>query len=103
MIGGPPSVKTSTTTEGYLYVVVHPRLSGWFKVGKTKNPRRRLATYQTGDPDRAYRFLLLARLENHHIAETTLIERLDQLGYLPRGEWFEVPLCILFREFSKLT
>lgn len=95
--------KTSTTIEGYLYVVVNPRLPGWFKVGKTTNPQRRLATYQTGDPLRSYRFLLLHQMENHHLAETSLIEGLDRLGYLPHGEWFDVPLCILLREFRKVT
>jgi hypothetical protein len=93
----------SKTTEGWLYVLIHPRMPGWFKVGKTTNPSRRLRQYQTGDPLRSFRFVLLRKMQNHHLAEEALIQRLDRLGYLPHGEWFEVPLCVLHREIAKLT
>ena len=93
---------SSTTTEGWLYVLTHPKLSGWFKVGKTTNPRRRLNQYQTGDPARAYRFVFLRQMEDHHLAEEKLIQRLDRLGYLPHGEWFEVPLCVLHKQIALL-
>lgn len=95
-------MSSSKTTEGWLYLLTNPRLPGWFKVGKTTNPRRRLTQYQTGDPARAYRFVLLRFMKDHHLAEEALIERLDRLGYLPHGEWFEVPLCVLHREITKL-
>jgi hypothetical protein len=94
--------KLSETTEGYVYVVTHPTLTGWFKVGKTTNPRRRLGQYQTADPLRSYRFVFLYAVENHSLAEWQLIERLKVLGFLPRGEWFEVPICVLRRELIKL-
>lgn len=93
---------SSKTTEGWLYVITHPRLPGWFKVGKTTDPQRRLTQYQTGDPARAYRFAFLRFVEDVTGAEQQLIERLDRLGYLPHGEWFEVPLCILHRQIAKL-
>lgn len=90
------------SSEGYVYALAHPRMTGWFKVGKTTNPRRRIKQYQTGDPLREYRFVFLLKTESHHIEETELIERLTRLGYLPHGEWFEVPFCVLHREFAKV-
>lgn len=95
-------VKPSETIEGYVYVVTHPSLTGWFKVGKTTNPSRRLRQYQTADPLRSYRYAFLYAVENHHLTEWMLIERLKGLGFLPRGEWFEVPLCVLRRELIKI-
>lgn len=94
--------KHSAITEGWVYVVTHPSLPGWFKVGKTTHPRRRLDQYQTADPLRSYRYVFLYAMEDHHIAEWLLMERLKGLGFLPRGEWFEVPLCVLRRELIKL-
>lgn len=96
------TVSSSKTTEGWIYALYHPRLIGWFKVGKTTNPRRRLNQYQTGDPARAYRYVFLRRMENHNLAEKQLIERLLRLGYLPYGEWFEVPLCVLHKQITQL-
>ncbi len=74
--------------SGYVYLVAHPQFSGWVKVGSTTNPRRRLASYQTGDPMRGYRMLLAVPTVDRRLAEWLAHRRLRRLGYLPEGEWF---------------
>ena len=39
----------------YVYVISNPNFPGEYKVGVTNNVERRLSSYQTGTPDRAYR------------------------------------------------
>jgi len=39
----------------YVYVISHPKHKGKYKVGQAKNTKIRLGSYQTGDPDRAYK------------------------------------------------
>ena len=63
---------------------------GWTKIGCTSNPAKRLGTYNTGDPDRAYRMLVAVETRGQRLAEWLAHTRLRRLGYDRKGEWFEV-------------
>ena len=39
----------------YVYVISHPKFEGYYKVGIAKDYKTRLNSYQTSDPDRAYK------------------------------------------------
>lgn len=84
----------TSTTEGFVYLVVNPGFPGWVKVGKTADPVRRLSRYQTGDPKRAFEFARLQHSEDISKAEWLAHQRLKALGYLKSGEWFEVGLAV---------
>ena len=52
-----PPVPTDTTDResGYIYIISNPAFSGMFKVGIARDVKQRLNSYQTSDPDRAYK------------------------------------------------
>lgn len=68
--------------------MVHPRFAGWIKIGSAVSPAKRLSSYQTGDPERAYRMLAAVKTLDRRTAEWMAHERLRRLGFLPQGEWF---------------
>ena len=68
--------------------MVHPGFPGWVKVGSAVDPKKRLSSYQTGDPNRSYRMLAAIKTLDRRTAEWLAHERLRRLGYLPQGEWF---------------
>ena len=39
----------------YVYVISHPKFEGYYKVGIAKDYKTRLNSYQTSDPNRAYK------------------------------------------------
>ena len=41
--------------QKYVYVISHPKFKGYYKVGIAKDYKTRLNSYQTSDPDRAYK------------------------------------------------
>ena len=76
--------------SGFVYLIVHPHFAGWVKVGSTTNPRRRLGSYNTGDPERRYRMLMAVQTADRRLAEWLAHERLRALGFDKQGEWFLV-------------
>ena len=40
--------------EKFVYIISHPKYDGEYKVGIAKNPKARLNSYQTSDPERQY-------------------------------------------------
>lgn len=75
---------------GFVYLIVHPMFAGWVKVGSTTNPRRRLGSYLTGDPERRYRMLAAVPTADRRLAEWLAHERLTRLGFERQSEWFAV-------------
>lgn len=78
------------TSNGYVYLITHPKFVGWVKIGKAVDPHKRLRQYQTGDPERSYRLMHIEPAQDRHEAEFNAIERLTRLGYERSGEWFRV-------------
>ncbi len=74
--------------SGFLYVITHPKYPGWVKIGQTINPASRLRSYQTGDPERAYRLYVAAPTLGRRHAEWATHQTLRRLGYAKRHEWF---------------
>jgi hypothetical protein len=62
---------------GFVYIAVNPAWPGRVKVGKTRTPAKRLASYQTATPYRDYEFAAAVWFEDHHFAERLLLRRLN--------------------------
>lgn len=73
---------------GFIYALVHPLHRGWVKVGRTTDLRRRLMQYQTGDPQRNYRFIFTKQVTQPGWAEGEAHHRLEAAGIRCKGEWF---------------
>lgn len=83
--------------SGYVYIIVHPKFPGWVKVGQTTNPRRRLGSYNTGDPFRGYQMPVAIQTRARRHAEWMAHERLRRMGYAVKGEWFDASLLLAER------
>lgn len=70
----------------YIYVIAHPH--GYFKVGRSGNPERRVRSIQTGSPYEL-RLLLKAEFEDAQGVEKRIHRLLSE--YNIRREWFELP------------
>ena len=47
-------VRADYREEKFVYIISHPKYDGEYKVGIAKNPKARLNSYQTSDPERQY-------------------------------------------------
>lgn len=77
------------TLEGWVYILTHPLFPGVIKVGKARNWRRRLISYQTGCPQRQYRFNAIFKVEDVDLAERIAHRRLRGFR-IGDGEWFQL-------------
>ena len=69
----------------HLYVV-QSDVSGAIKIGRSKNPEKRLKQLQTGSP---YKLRLLASVRNKGLLEKSLHESLRPFKQACKGEWFD--------------
>lgn len=76
-----------TNSNGFVYVICHPRLRG-IKIGRACNPVSRLKSYQTGCPERAYYLYYAMYFHDCVNAELAMHARLDP--YRLEGEWFDL-------------
>lgn len=72
----------------HLYII-QSDVTGAFKVGRSKNPERRLKQLQTGSP---YKLKLICVLENKGYQEKLLHSQLNESGRRCKGEWFDFDL-----------
>lgn len=77
------------TLKGWLYGVVHLDKPGYLKIGKTKNPAKRLSTYNTGCPERAYRMPWSIHVPDYTLAEAAAHRALEGFR-VDNTEWFRV-------------
>jgi hypothetical protein len=76
----------ATERRGFVYIISHPRFNGYIKIGRAFDPESRLAGYQTGCPERAYRLDYAVYFEDCHGAEQKIHAHLA--GSRVQGEWF---------------
>ena len=83
--------KQSTLKQGFVYVLSHPKFSPWCKVGHSRDPERRLSTYNTGCPTRSYTLSGYEYFEDRISIEEHIHNMLERDGYPRKGEWFNCP------------
>ena len=74
--------------RGFLYVIAHPDLIGWVKVGRAKDPEQRLRDANTWCPGRNFKMLGMIWFEDANVAETEAHSRLRCVFPKGIGEWF---------------
>lgn len=79
----------SRSERGHVYVVIHPSFPHFVKVGCAKRPNRRLATFNTACPHRAFRIHSQFNTTDQYQLEAEVHSRLSL--WRTNGEWFEVP------------
>jgi len=78
--------------SGYLYIISNPVFPGWFKIGTTWDLKKRLHTYQTGDPFRLYKLEYSLYHPHFREAENKIKETLKPFALEVKGEWVKMDL-----------
>ena len=84
----PPKRDSEETDKekGFVYVIRNSNWDGFFKVGIAKNVQRRLNSYQTSDPYRAYEVAYSLETSHYKEIEKVVHEKYTSERY---GEWVE--------------
>ena len=81
--------------QKYVYIISHPKYPGEYKVGIAKDWKSRLTSYQTGDPDRAY------KMEFYHLTPCFReIESYIHENFESKHEWVQGALEAIRREIE---
>ena len=79
---------TSIVTHGFVYVIYNPVWDGWYKIGKTDDLDKRLRSYQTGDPHRAYKICYEMPFDDCHKAEKQILSVMQNDDKIvKKNEW----------------
>jgi predicted GIY-YIG superfamily endonuclease len=76
--------------NGYVYIISNPAWPKWIKLGITDNLEKRLSTYQTGDPNRAYKIEYFIEINNYKEIEKILWESIKPFAKKRLNEWYEI-------------
>lgn len=68
-----------------IYVIQHPKFEGWVKIGRAVNSAKRLKTYQTYCPERAYRMVFYVDTDKAKAVEEYFNSHVQNNGF----EWFK--------------
>ena len=71
-----------TQEKKYVYIISHQKYQGEYKVGIASHVERRLSSYQTGDPDRAYKIEYSFHTPHFRAIESYIHEKYDN-----KHEW----------------
>lgn len=85
-----PNVRTA-----HVYAAANTAFPGYTKIGRADQPNRRLATYQTGDPNRGYFFVAVWEVDDARVCEAAIHNALR--GYrVENTEWYRLhPLDVV--------
>ena len=79
----------------YVYIISHPKFKGYYKVGFTKDYKNRLNSYQTSDPDRAYKMEYFYLTPHFRETEKYIHNLFDN-----KFEWIKAPLEDIKKEIE---
>ena len=80
--------------SGYVYIISNPAHPGWLKVGVTEDIKSRLHTYQTSDPQRAYKVEYYVPHPTPLIAEKKIKDMMHYFAKRQKNEWYEIDLGV---------
>jgi len=80
--------------SGYVYIISNNAFKGYYKIGITKDIKKRLRTYQTSSPHRNYKVEHYIFHEDCKAAEKQIHEAMHYFALSKRNEWFEIDLSI---------
>lgn len=82
----------SFSTGGWVYVIKDADISGYCKIGKTRQPYNRMKAFGVKLPIRT-ELIHVIKCDNCDAAEVVIHRRYDQ--YRKRGEWFDLPESVV--------
>ena len=88
----------TTATNGHVYILTHPLIIGWLKIGMTRYPNARLRNYNTGDPENRYHMEHTVAVPHQRNAESSahelaeLADSFECRSETGRREWFRMSL-----------
>lgn len=77
------AAKLREDTE-WIYIITNPAWEGYYKVGKSNNPEKRLKVYQTSSPHRDYVIEFMVE-----VRDTFYIEKLLKVVFGATHEWIQ--------------
>ena len=80
--------------SGYVYIISNSNFPGYYKVGITKDIKKRLNTYQTSSPYRNYKIEYYIQHPNYKQAEKDIHEMMKYFAIEKQKEWFMIDLNI---------
>ena len=81
-------ILTDIDRTGYIYAIKNQAWVGFIKIGRAVDVKKRLGTYNTGDPFRGYRLLHHVWVADRFAAESWMKKVLR--ASLWGGEWYEI-------------
>ncbi len=84
------SARNSAEEKKFVYVISHQKSPGEYKVGIAKNWNARLNSYQTADPDRAYKMEYTKLTSHFREIEKYIHEKFDNKHEWVRGELADI-------------
>lgn len=91
---------TRTDKAGFVYAVSNPAWPGYVKIGSAIDIDKRLTSYQTACPHRAYRLEASAFVSDRRRVEQELMQTLR--AHKHQHEWFRVDVDVVARLLSSL-
>ena len=82
-------------TKKYVYIISHQKYQGEYKVGIASHVERRLSSYQTGDPDRAYKIEYSFHTPHFRAIESYIHEKYDN-----KHEWVSGALKDIIKDIE---
>ena len=82
----------------YVYVISHPQYPHEFKVGIAQNWKTRLSSYQTADPNRAYKMEFKVLSPDYHV-----IEQQIHRTFPSKHEWVSADLSEIIAQIKNLV
>lgn len=79
--------RTRHDPHGFVYVLVHPLMPGYCKIGWARDLNARLSDYNVGDPLKRYTFKAWGYFDSAKEAEAECHSAFD-FARIPGGEWF---------------
>ena len=80
----------SSSSEGYVYILVHPKHLGWVKIGMTEDLDKRLSQFQTACPTRSFKFAHTKHFNNRRTAEAKAHVLAQKAATIRNNEWFKM-------------
>ena len=80
--------------EGYVYIISNPDFPGYYKIGVTRNIKKRLSPYQTASPHRNFKVEYYIKHPDCYSAEDQIKEMMRYFALEEKGEWFLIDLNV---------
>jgi len=81
---------SSSSSEGYVYILIHPKHPGWVKIGMTEDLDKRLTQFQTACPTRSFKFVHTKFFNNRRAAEVKAHVLAHKVATIRNNEWFKM-------------